>query len=124
MCGTSAYRKQCDVLLNGSWVDNFPNTLLEGSAAGLIVVSTASGGIPFMYSDGKDALLVDLGDWRGLAAAAERVLESPALQQSLLRSGQKLSQSCQWKEVRKLLYDAYGINRSQPEQAISTAAIQ
>jgi glycosyltransferase involved in cell wall biosynthesis len=106
---------RCDVLLNASWVDNFPNTLLEGSAAGLAVVSSAAGGIPFMYRNEEDALLVDPGDWRGLAAAAQKVLESHPLASRLALAGRKLAQSCQWDEIRDLLYDSYGIEKVQPD---------
>jgi glycosyltransferase involved in cell wall biosynthesis len=113
----------CDVLLNASWVDNFPSTLLEGSAAGLVVVSTATGGIPFMYRNGEDALLVDPGDWRALARAAERVLESPSVANRLLRSGCELAESCQWDRVRNVLYAAYGTdaNRSEDDAQPLTA---
>jgi glycosyltransferase involved in cell wall biosynthesis len=99
---------QCDILINASRVDNFPAALIEGSAAGLVVVSTCAGGIPFMYQDGKDALLVESGDWEGLAQAVEKVLVNPSLASELIRSASAVVQRSDWNEVRKLLYKGYG----------------
>jgi glycosyltransferase involved in cell wall biosynthesis len=103
---------QCDILLNGSRVDNFPGALVEASAAGLVVVSTAAGGIPAMYEDGKTALLVEPGDWQGLALAVTKVLQSPFLGSRLTSRAATLVQACDWQEVRKLLYHAYGFSGS------------
>ncbi len=60
-----------DILLNTSAVDNMPVSLLEGFAAGLPIVSTDAGGIPFIIRDGENGYLVAVGDH---AEAAERVL--------------------------------------------------
>jgi glycosyltransferase involved in cell wall biosynthesis len=99
---------QCDILLNASLVDNFPGALLEASAAGLAVVTTAAGGIPFIYTHQENALLVSPGDWRGLAQAVERVLADPALGRELTMNGAALARRCDWREVRKPLYESYG----------------
>lgn len=99
---------QCDILVNASRVDNFPGALLEASGAGLAVVSTCAGGIPFMFDHGKTALLVEPGDWEALAGALEQVLDSPALALSLTTAAAELARGCAWTEVRKSLYLAYG----------------
>ncbi len=101
---------QCDILLNASQVDNFPGSLLEGAAAGLVVVSTCAGGIPAIFRNGRDALLVEPGDWEGLAAAVRKVLESQSLAAKLTRSASELTRACHWSEVRRRLYEAYGIS--------------
>ena len=100
-----------DIFVNGSRVDNFPGALLEASAAGLVVVSSAAGGIPFMYVDGESALLVEPGDWQALARAVERVLESPELATKLARAGISLAESCDWQSVREGVYKAYSLER-------------
>jgi phenylacetate-CoA ligase len=98
---------QCDILLNASRVDNFPSTLLEASASGLVVVSTAAGGIPYMYRHGENALLVEPGDWQGLAASVEAILQRSPMARDLIENGRRLAESCQWEAVRKALYGAY-----------------
>jgi L-malate glycosyltransferase len=98
---------RCDILLNGTRVDNFPASLLEASASGLPVVSTNAGGIPFIYEDGKNAILVDPGDWQGLAAGVERLLNSPSLARQLAAEAAHLCRQCEWQNVRRLLYRSY-----------------
>jgi glycosyltransferase involved in cell wall biosynthesis len=115
---------QCDILMNASRLDNFPGALMEASAAGLAVVSTDAGGIPFMYQDGKNALLVAPGDWRGLAAAAIKVLDSPSLGQELAKAGATLARTCDWQEVRRVLYQAYGFSRDPGEEQEATGNVR
>jgi glycosyltransferase involved in cell wall biosynthesis len=100
---------QCDILVNASRVDNFPGALLEASAAGLVVVSTAAGGIPFVYQDGRDAVLVPPGDWQGLGRAVQEMLVHPSLAADLAQAAAALARRCEWKEVRKHLYAVYGL---------------
>ena len=75
-----------DIFINASRVDNFPGALVEASAAGLALVTTAAGGIPFMYEHEKDALLAPPGNWQALADAVETLLESPALARRLTKA--------------------------------------
>jgi glycosyltransferase involved in cell wall biosynthesis len=101
---------ECDVLVNASCVDNFPGALLEASAAGLVVVSTNAGGIPYIYKDGRDAVLVGLRDWKSLAQSVQKVLEQPSLAQDLTKAAAALARNCEWNEVRKHLYAVYGVS--------------
>jgi len=63
-----------DIFLNTSTVDNAPVSLLEAMAAGLCVVSTDAGGIPYLVKSGKEALLVPVDDDAAMAAAVRRLL--------------------------------------------------
>lgn len=99
---------QCDILLNASRVDNFPGALLEAAAAGLVVITTGAGGIPFIFNHGENALIVEPGDWNGLALAVENVLQHSTLAQDLTAAALKVARACDWQEVRKSLYAAYG----------------
>jgi len=103
-----AVYNQCDIYVNASRVDNFPGALLEASASGLVVVSTGAGGIPAIYQDGRTAMLVEPGDWEGLAAAAIKVLQHPPLATALADAALAVVRACDWKEVRKRLFEAYG----------------
>ena len=101
---------QCDILLNASRIDNFPGSLMEASAAGLVVVSTKAGGIPFVYEHGKNALLVEVGDWKELGLAVERVLQDRELGRKLASAGAELCRRCDWRSIRRDLYAVYGFN--------------
>jgi len=121
-----AVYEQCDILLNSSRVDNFPGALLEASGAGLVVVSTCAGGIPFMYQNGKSALLVEPGDWEGLARSVELVLQTPGLGESLAAEAVTLVRECDWKEVRRALYKAYGFSEAAgaaPSQPLTVSTV-
>lgn len=98
---------ECDILLNASLVDNFPGALLEGSAAGLVVVSTAAGGIPFIYRNEEDALLVEPGNWTALGNAVLRVLADPPLARRLAANANLVARQCDWANVRRILYHCY-----------------
>jgi L-malate glycosyltransferase len=104
---------QCDILLNASQVDNFPGSLLEASASGLAVISTNAGGIPFLYENGKDALLVEVGDWQALASEAIRAMRNPAMTRRLGSASLELCQRCEWSNVRRTLYRVYGFQFEQ-----------
>jgi glycosyltransferase involved in cell wall biosynthesis len=110
-----------DIFLNASQIDNFPGALIEASAAGLLVVSTAAGGIRYMYENEKDALLVEPGDWKSLAGAVERAVESPRLARQCMRTALDMVRLCEWLAVRDSIYRSYGWNIAQqvPEITVS-----
>jgi phenylacetate-CoA ligase len=115
---------QCDIFVNASLVDNFPGALLEASASGLAVVSTGAGGIPHIYENEVTALLVEPGDWRGLAAAVLKVLDSPALGMKLTTGAAELVHACEWARVRVPLYQAYGLPLGEERANPGRVAIQ
>jgi len=72
-----------DVYLNGSNIDNMPVSVLEAFAAGLPVVTTDAGGIPYIVRHGETGLIVSRGDHEAMGAAALRLLEDPPLAERL-----------------------------------------
>lgn len=100
---------ECDILLNASRADNFPGSLVEAAAAGLVVISTCVGGIPHIFENGKSALLVQPGDWLGLASAVMRVLEDSEFASRLTKEALQQCRRYDWKNVRRLLYPLYGL---------------
>jgi glycosyltransferase involved in cell wall biosynthesis len=70
---------QADVYLNAPDIDNMPNSILEAFAAGLPVVTSDAGGIPYIVDHDRNGLVVPRGNDAALAAAALRVLREPGL---------------------------------------------
>ena len=66
--------ERADIYLNSSDIDNMPGSIIEAYAAGLPVVTTDAGGIPYILADGETGLMVGRGDHEALAAAALRLL--------------------------------------------------
>lgn len=78
-----------DVLLNSPDIDNMPLSLIEAQAAGLPLVSTNSGGIPYVVTDGETGLLVPPDDDAAMADAALRLLDDPALVSRITRAARE-----------------------------------
>lgn len=91
---------QADCALNTSTVDNMPISVLEAFASGVVLVSTAAGGIPDIVTDGVGGLLAPVGDDAALAACVCRVLRDPALAARLRASGLEAAAAVGWSNVR------------------------
>lgn len=74
---------QLDILVNASLAEGFGQAVLEGLAAGLSVVATASGGPAELISDGVNGLLVPPGEVEPLAEALARLRDDPELRARL-----------------------------------------
>jgi glycosyltransferase involved in cell wall biosynthesis len=89
-----------DIYLNGSDIDNMPGSIIEAYAAGLPVVTTDAGGIPYIVADGETGLLVPRGDHAALAAGAIRLLEDPALASRVALAARRACERYSWPAVR------------------------
>jgi len=76
-----------DIYLTSPNIDNMPVSLLECFAAGLPIVATKVGGIPYVATDRESALLVDINDHAALAARSIELLENPDLVEHITNGG-------------------------------------
>lgn len=88
-----------DIFINTTNIDNTPISVLESMAAGLCVVSTSVGGIPFLLQHEENALLVPPRDPDAMSTAVERLLADPALAAKLSEGGHRLARECDWQIV-------------------------
>jgi glycosyltransferase involved in cell wall biosynthesis len=63
--------------------DGLPNVLVEAASQGLACISTSISGIPELFTDGENALLVKPEDPAALADALNRAIRDPALRERL-----------------------------------------
>jgi phenylacetate-CoA ligase len=84
--------------------------LIEAAAAGLVVISTGAGGIPYVFHDGVNSLLVAPGDWKAMTMAVLRVLEEAGLAPRLTLAARKIGESCSWQQVRLKVLTVYGFD--------------
>lgn len=92
--------ERADIYLNSSNIDNMPGSIIEAYAAGLPVVTTDAGGIPYILTDGETGLMVKRGDHEALAAAAIRLLEDDELAARLTANALAACRRYSWATVR------------------------
>lgn len=78
-----------DVAVSTSDWEGSPLSVIEYMAAGVPVVATAVGGVPDLITDGTQGLLVQRGDWAGLAGAVGRLLRNPEEAHAMGRRGRE-----------------------------------
>jgi len=66
-------------VFRSDWPEPFPVRIQEAFASGAVVIASRVGGIPEMIRDGVNGLLVEPGDEAAIAAAIERLRQSPEL---------------------------------------------
>jgi glycosyltransferase involved in cell wall biosynthesis len=90
------------------WHEPFGIPIIEALAHGVPLVTSASGGISEMVSDGVDALVVPRDDTAALAAAITRVLDDPALRSSLGAAGPRTAARLRtWDHIARELAATY-----------------
>ncbi len=99
-----------DVYLNSPNLDNFPNSIMESFAAGLPVVTTNAGGIPYLISHEKTGLMVGTGDHGAMAENALRLLDDQELADRITRQAfeecdkySAVTERGRWMEIYKQL---------------------
>jgi len=81
---------QHDVLLVPStWEEPLARVVLEGMAAGLVVIGTHLGGTKEIIQHGENGLLVSPGDAEELARSITGLIESPATWQRIIENGRR-----------------------------------
>lgn len=68
-----------NIYLNATNLDNLPSSILESYAAGLPVVTTNAGGIPYILRHEETGFLVELNDHKAMAEHCIRLLEDAEL---------------------------------------------
>jgi glycosyltransferase involved in cell wall biosynthesis len=80
---------RAEALVLPSYQETAPMVVQQAMAAGLPVLATRVGGIPFQVEDGVSGLLFDAVDVHGLAGLLERIKGDPALGERLGREARK-----------------------------------
>lgn len=91
---------EADIFINASDIDNLPLSIIEAFAAGLPVVTTDAGGIPYLVADRRTGLLAPRGDEVRLAAGVLKLLNDDALAQELINAAQAECRRYTWAVVR------------------------
>lgn len=93
------YLAKADIFLNTTDFDNTPVSVVEAMAAGLCVVSTSVGGIPFLLRNEEDSLLLPPRDATAMAAAVVRIVEDAELASRMSRTARARAAGWDWTPV-------------------------
>lgn len=90
-----------DIYLNSPDIDNMPTSIIEAFAAGLPVVTTDAGGIPFIVRHAENGRMVARGDARAMADEACALLARPEAALEMARRARAESEARYvWPAVR------------------------
>jgi L-malate glycosyltransferase len=89
-----------DIYLNANDLDNMPSSLIECMAAGVAIVSTNAGGIPYLVMPEQTGLLVACNDHEAMALSALRLLEDQPLAVAITDRARRECEKYRWSAVR------------------------
>lgn len=104
----STYLDQADVLVSAPKVDNMPVSLLEAMNAGLLVISSRVGGVPYMIEDQITGLLFESDNDEELASKMLWAINNnEQIKEILIQANRKVC-DYRWENVRNKILSVYG----------------
>jgi len=111
--------KSADIFLNTSSIDNTPVSVLEAMAAGLCVVSTNVGGLPYLLESGREAFLVRQDDDAAMAAAVRLLLRDQQLARNMRIAAFNKVRKFDWRVVLPQWQDLLtSVALSKPQRSV------
>jgi len=93
--------KDYSIFINTTHFDNTPVSVIEAMALGLAVVSTNVGGIPYMLTNEKNALLVADNDVDQMIENIERLIVNNILFCDITKNANELVKIMDWQVVKE-----------------------
>lgn len=101
---------QADIFLSAPKVDNMPVSVLEAMNAGLLVISSRVGGVPYMVDDGNTGLLFESDNSNHLAEKMLWAVENQIRAKEMTAKAHQEVKKYRWENIKDKLYIAYGIS--------------
>ena len=98
---------EADIMLSSPTVDNMPVSILEAMNAGLLVISSNVGGVPFMIENGQTGLLFPSNDDGALATCMLQALERQKDSLCMIETAHNEVKKYSWAKVREPLLSLY-----------------
>lgn len=96
--GIYDYLSQADIMVSSSHFDNMPVSIMEGFNAGLLVIASNVGGVPFMIEDGINGLLFEDDDSEMLAQKMLFAIENQELSKRMIHNAHEGLSHYSWLE--------------------------
>ena len=102
------YLDQADVMVSSPKVDNMPVSLLEAMNAGLLVISSRVGGVPYMIDDQITGLLFESDNDEELASKMLWAIQNNEQTKEILMQANQKVCDYRWENVRNKILSVYG----------------
>lgn len=76
----------CDILVNSSYIEGLPLTILEAMAAHVLVIGTKVGAIPTVIKHLENGILIEAGDSKGLKEAIIFAIENNEKRKTMVKN--------------------------------------
>lgn len=103
----SRYLNDADIMVSSPLFDNMPVSVLEGFRAGLLVISSNVGGVPYMIVDGQNGLLFDSDNERQMAEKMISAVEDPVASFRMIANARNCLNDYKWENCREKLLALY-----------------
>ena len=110
-CMIYYYLKDADIMLSSPNVDNMPVSLLEAMNAGLLVISSNVGGVPYMIDDGKTGFLFPPDDEVVLYERMSWAVTHPVECYHVICNAKSSVKKYTWAEIKKDILQLYEWNK-------------
>ena len=94
------YLDKADIMLSSPTVDNMPVSLLEAMNAGLLIISSNVGGVPYMIKHGKTGLLFDSDNALSLADRINWALENQRDSNTIINNAKEETLKYTWAGIK------------------------
>ena len=101
------YLRANDIMLSAPSIDNMPVSLLEAMNAGVLVISSKVGGVPYMIEHQRTGLLFDNGNVDDMVEQMEWALAHPKETVAMVEAAHEDVKKYSWKEIKKQLIPLY-----------------
>ena len=103
----SRYLDEADIMVSSPRFDNMPVSVLEGFRAGLLVISSNVGGVPYMIEDGRNGLLFENDNDRQMAEKMLVAVEDPDATRRMIANARQSLEDYKWETCREKLFALY-----------------
>lgn len=101
------YLDKADIMLSAPRIDNMPVSILEAFNAGLLVISSNVGGVPYMIEEGMHGLLFESDNYKMLAEKMIEAIEKQNTTKIMINNAHKCISRYSWEEVKEKLFEVY-----------------
>ncbi len=105
--------KDYDIFINTTNFDNMPVSLMEAMALGMPVISTNVGGIPYLFENDKEGIMLPPNNVMAFVTIIRELLENSSKVESLSFHARQKAQSFDWEHVKTQWPDLLNFKNAQ-----------